>query len=215
MWNNQSNNYASFEEKKTISDLMSLSGLVNTNIKNPYNITDIESNLKGQYSTLSKKPIEIEITVSDDKPLYHCDYYLLFKPTSALYVDIELVPVDKFNNADEDDLEGYFFFAIKIAFSLLENGIDSDSDKDKPTVLTLDAFQLPVVSKTITYSDYVIVNSTAHFLTSKITPQGISPKAIFSAYENLSKFITAKPTSSKCGSANSDPKKKKDEEKKE
>ena len=215
LWNNQFNNYASFEERKTILDLMSLSGLVNTNIKNPYDISSIENELKGQYNTLSKNPIEIEITIPKGDYLYHCDYYLIFKPTSALFVDIELVPVDKFNNADKDKIDGYFFFAIKILFSRLQDGIDSTSDKDKPTVLTLDTFQLPMATKTITYSDYVLVNTTAHFLTSKITPQGVSPKAVFSAYEDLSKFVTAKPKSSKSGSANSNQKKDKDKDKKE
>lgn len=188
LWDNQFNNFSSFEKRKAIADLMSLSGLVSTHTPKPYKVSDVENTLKAEYNVFKQKPIEIEIITNDS--LVNCDYYLIFKPTSALAVDVEFVPVDIFNKMDQSKLEKYFYFAIKIPLSRLQDGVESDTDKKKPTVLTLDGLQLPVATKIITYSNYVLADINAHFLASKITPEGIDPTEVFSTYEKMSKFIT-------------------------
>lgn len=187
LWDNQFNVFSSFEERKAILNLMSLSELISSNAQNPYKVSDVENELKSTYNSFSKKNIEIDIT---DAELFNCDYYLLFKPLSAYLVDIEFVPVDKFNNAKEESLSKYFYFAVKVPLSNLQDGIDDkDADKKIPVALSLDSFELPISKTTITYSDYILADIKAYFLTGRITPQGTNPNEVFFDYESLSKFI--------------------------
>lgn len=135
LWDNQYNSISnSIESKKTVSKLFELAStcdVYNYSDKEKEDIKEIANKLKTNYDSVERSTIDI--TFADVK-LYSCPYYLLIYPTSMTTFDVELVPNEKFKNADQDKLHECFYIAIKLELDDLVNDVD-DSKNDIPMVV--------------------------------------------------------------------------------